>query len=503
METWRRTSSRSDAVLRPYGRMDERPGTQLPAGRIRLHRMRNGLILAILLVLWLPPAAHAGTASIALVPGLSPGNASAKLTYAAAPGERNRITASRGSGARFYEVTIQDDGAPVIAGTGCTARGEHAALCTAPPYVYPDGTSSARVPAVEIDAGDGDDTVTTRREPTDQTIGVDGGDGNDVLSGTGVLDGGPGDDVLTLTNLPTPRCDKTCDVLQDVLLGGPGDDTLHGGPGDDGLDGDGGASQSGEAGTGDDVIDGGGGKDDVSYIDRDTPIHVDLGAGGTNGAAGERDRLSDIENVDGGHGNDVIVGDGAANALSGGAGDDTVLGRGGNDHLDQATGTGTVRGGDGSDYLAGAGALVGDAGDDVLYPARSPAQVRCGSGRDVVHYPQGRLLADCELVAIDDFAITARPRLLGKRHLRLRAACNAGVRCDILMTVRRHGARLTRGRVPIAALKPLRTFTVPTRTTARRGTELQITIKGQNLVEGLDRRPRVLGTFSGGWKVRL
>ena len=483
--------------------MDERPYTQLPAGRLRLNRMRTGLLLAILLVLGLAPAAHAGTASIEVLPGLSPGTDAAKLTYTAAPGERNRITASRGTGARFYEATIQDDGAPVIAGTGCTALGEHAALCAVAAHVYPDGVSIETVPSIEIDAGDGDDAVTTRREPTDQTIGVDGGDGNDVLTGTGILDGGPGDDLLTLTNLPTPQCYKVCDVLRDALSGGPGDDTLHGGPGDDDLDGDGGASQSGDAGIGNDVIDGGGGTDYVSYGDRHAPLHVDLAAGGTSGAAGERDRLSHIENVFGGYGDDVIAGDAAANALNGGSGNDTLLGRGGNDHLDQATGTGTVRGGDGEDYLAGAGVLIAGAGDDVVFPARSSAPVRCGSGNDIVHFPQGRLLADCELVAIDDFRITSRPRLHGTRHLRLRAACNSGVRCDILMTVRRHGARLARGRVPILSLKPLRTFTVPTRTTARRGAELQITIKGQDIVQGPDRRLELLGTFSGGWKVRL
>jgi Ca2+-binding RTX toxin-like protein len=67
-----------------------------------------------------------------------------------------------------------------------------------------------------------------------------------------------------------------------------------------------------------------------------------------------------IENASGGSGNDVLLGNAAANVLSGGAGNDVLEGRGGNDKLDGGTGNDDMRGGVGDDEY-----IVDAAGDKV------------------------------------------------------------------------------------------------------------------------------------------
>jgi serralysin len=76
-----------------------------------------------------------------------------------------------------------------------------------------------------------------------------------------------------------------------------------------------------------------------------------------------------IENAQGDRGNDVLLGNAAANKLSGGEGNDTLMGRAGNDILEGAKGTDTLLGGDGNDSLNGGDGndvLNGGAGNDVL-----------------------------------------------------------------------------------------------------------------------------------------
>jgi Ca2+-binding RTX toxin-like protein len=71
-----------------------------------------------------------------------------------------------------------------------------------------------------------------------------------------------------------------------------------------------------------------------------------------------------LENVTGGDGNDVLVGDAAANELSGGNGDDVLLGAGGDDVLSGGTGRDLLVGGSGRDTLSGNGL------EDILVGAR-------------------------------------------------------------------------------------------------------------------------------------
>jgi serralysin len=76
-----------------------------------------------------------------------------------------------------------------------------------------------------------------------------------------------------------------------------------------------------------------------------------------------------IENASGGSGDDVILGNDAANVLTGNNGIDSLFGREGNDTLNGNNGDDALDGGDGSDTLNGASGndtLTGGAGDDTL-----------------------------------------------------------------------------------------------------------------------------------------
>jgi len=67
-----------------------------------------------------------------------------------------------------------------------------------------------------------------------------------------------------------------------------------------------------------------------------------------------------IENATGGEGNDVLLGNSAANTLTGNGGNDALVGRGGNDVILGGAGVDTVTGGDGLDVVT-----LG-AGDDIF-----------------------------------------------------------------------------------------------------------------------------------------
>ncbi|MGH6718638.1 MAG: FecR domain-containing protein, partial [Alphaproteobacteria bacterium] len=123
--------------------------------------------------------------------------------------------------------------------------------------------------------------------------------------------------------------------LNDFMFGGAGNDTIIGG-----------------TGLGDDVIDGGPGIDTVTYASATLPVVVNLAAGFALGSFGVFngvfqnetgfDEITDIENVIGGAGNDIIIGNADANTLAGGAGDDSLTGGAGNDELDGGDGVDTV-----------------------------------------------------------------------------------------------------------------------------------------------------------------
>jgi Ca2+-binding RTX toxin-like protein len=125
-------------------------------------------------------------------------------------------------------------------------------------------------------------------------------------------------------------------------------ENIIGGSDEDKLTGDGKANRF--KGMGDqDRIDGGGGSDTADYSDKFERIAVTLNGATSVLVEGDGDRLSNIENVVGGSGNDVLSGDGSANRFEGADGDDILNGAAGNDVLVGGDGNDSLDGGDGKD----------------------------------------------------------------------------------------------------------------------------------------------------------
>jgi len=171
-------------------------------------------------------------------------------------------------------------------------------------------------------------------------------------------------------------------------------------------------------------------------------VDVDLRRSGGQGAAGEDDRITNVENVTAGTGSDHLVGTAGPNRLDGGgtypnAVADVIRGLAGDDD---------IRVGDGGDVDAG-------PGDDTVQHfagrrrATDPARVRCGEGRDLVVYPSPYLMtaASCEQLKLRRADTISGPRLRARADGRargLRYTCGAGRkrarprRCEIRLRLR-------------------------------------------------------------------
>jgi Ca2+-binding RTX toxin-like protein len=163
---------------------------------------------------------------------------------------------------------------------------------------------------------------------------VDGGDGNDIITGNNLnnlLFGGIGNDILT------------GDIGNDTLYGADGDDELDGGDGVDYLSGN----------DGNDNLYGGGSSDQL------------YGGAGDDNLYGETGN----DTLAGGDGSDNLYGDAGNDSLDGGAGDDALYGDAGNDIIRSGGGNNTLDGGAGSDTLfsstTGIDTLTGGTGNDV------------------------------------------------------------------------------------------------------------------------------------------
>ncbi len=248
-----------------------------------------------------------------------------------------------------------------------------------------------------LQLGSGNDVASTNATG----LTLDGGPGDDRLSGRGTLLGGAGSDQLrpsafnTLVvggdgpasdvdllsydqfagplvlskSSPTGvfvQGDPTEKLGIEQLAGGTGNDTLSGtgaqdvllgGEGDDVLDGRGGG----------DVLDGGPGTNTVSYAVGPVPVTVDLNAG--VGGAAPFDALRSIRRVVTGPGNDVVTGSSADEVFTLGAGDDTINAGAGSDVVSAGDGNDVLRGGPGADVLDGGGGV-----DTATYDERGPSE---------------------------------------------------------------------------------------------------------------------------------
>lgn len=173
----------------------------------------------------------------------------------------------------------------------------------------------------------------------------------------------------------------TGNSLDSTLTGNAGNDTLNGSAGNDTLNGAAGNDTlSGDAGS--DILNGGPDNDTYIFDDdtaRETDQLTELRDQGTDSlnfgrwsvsfkvnlridtyqAIDERFRTLKLnsgvtfENITGGSGNDLLIGNDLNNFLDGGSGADILLGNGGNDTLYRRAGRDILMGGFGSDQIFG------------------------------------------------------------------------------------------------------------------------------------------------------
>ncbi len=243
--------------------------------------------------------------------------------------------------------------------------------------VYLDGAEEAEagrlaVPSIAYDDGAlGDDedqraNCALGGEGRDAIFGgpaadhIDGGFGDDFVDagpGANLVRGGPGDTVL----FGGPQANTMFgDSGDDAMFGGPDDDLLDGGPGDDYIEGNQGDDDL-RGGAGDDIVIGGssGTADDV---------YTDAAPGDTaprDWWETDLSSLSGDDEISGNPGDDLLIGDNARIAADGrlhfwDPGDE-------DDWLEEATSTAPAFGGD--DVLDGGegeNVLIGGLGDDAL-----------------------------------------------------------------------------------------------------------------------------------------
>jgi Ca2+-binding RTX toxin-like protein len=177
--------------------------------------------------------------------------------------------------------------------------------------------------------------------PNLTSVTIDGGDGNDTITGSDradVIDGGGGQDRIVGDNNPAGTRDDS--------RGGAGDDTMVWNPGD--------GDDINEGGDGADTVEvnGGGGAEQFTVIPSATPgrIAFDRSAQSAGGAfsvdVGTSERLDMNANA----GDDTFTADGALAALSFAL---DVDGGDGNDNIDGGDGADLLRGGGGDDRIAG------------------------------------------------------------------------------------------------------------------------------------------------------
>ncbi len=234
-----------------------------------------------------------------------------------------------------------------------------------------------------IDAGDGDDTITSfgagdtifGGDGDDSILGGDGddsilgGDGDDIVDGEAGNDtiiGGDGRDVIT----GGPGMDS--------LLGGDGNDDLFGGAGADFLQGDLGDDIL-NGGLEDDVLFGGGGADQINGDDGNDQIFGNSG--------------DDI--LTGGLGDDLINAGAGDDSVLGGEGNEFIQGGAGNDTIDGEAGDDIIRAGSGDDFVLGDGPdpgtltfgndiILGEAGNDTLIGTAGADIITGGTGDDLI-----------------------------------------------------------------------------------------------------------------------
>ncbi|PLX39331.1 MAG: hypothetical protein C0606_02050 [Hyphomicrobiales bacterium] len=215
-------------------------------------------------------------------------------------------------------------------------------------------------------SGNGAITVDLRKTGNQNT-----GQGSDMLTGLENVTSGNGNDKLTGTNgLNTLIGNSGNDLLvglgaKDVLRGGLGNDTLNGGAQNDTLDG--------------------GGGNDTAIFSGSGKITVDLRKTGDQNTWQGSDKLTGIENVTSGNGNDKLIGNNGLNTLVGNNGNDALFGLGAQDVLRGGGGNDTLNGGSQNDTLDGGGGVdtaVFSGSGNITVDLRKTGNQNTGQGSD-------------------------------------------------------------------------------------------------------------------------
>ena len=340
--------------------------------------MKVHALLLILAALAIPATASAGTVTYS----------GDTVTFDAAPGEQNYVLAyaTNDCAGLAAPCLYLSDSYAIAAPAGCERPGyfDSAIVCPQPNQIV-------------MHLGDRNDAALDWNGPST----IDGGSGNDSLFGNGGADhltGGDGND---------------------DLVGGPGNDVLDAGPGNDMLEFQpGGYSVMQEAGpddtAGSDELHGGPDADTVGYGARSDSLTITMDGQANDGAPGENDLIAnDIEEVDGGQGNDTMTGNDGPNVLVGADGNDTIDGGAGDDTLDGTMGNDTVLGRTGADTVAGGHGddfVDGGPGQDNIYGEYALGcsdLMACVGGADEIRARDGeRDLISCGVA--DDHAVIDR-----------------------------------------------------------------------------------------------
>ena len=381
---------------------DHRPPSRVK--RLACAAGASALVLALV-----PAAASAATVTRA---------GDGALVYTAAPGEQNRLSIQVGG--VDGTTVLYEAGAPIdpTVPDGCTRdawSGASTVTCQDPP-------------AVRVDLGDGNDTLS---ESIDLKIPVtaSGGAGDDTLTGANTVnsfDGGAGNDTLVGGS------------ANDPLLGGDGNDTLEGKGGSDHLEGGTGDDTlrpDGHEDASPDYVDGGPGRDQIDedyasrFVDsaQQPPVNIALGGRASSGRPGENDEIKNVEqialtvggNVTGTDASESIqfIQVGSPSRIDGGGGDDTISTGDGNDTIYGGPGNDTINGGYGDDTIVpgpGQNRVIADSqggecnwlwckypyGDDTIDARDGEVDhITCGPGVDtVLADPQDVIDGDCEHV---------------------------------------------------------------------------------------------------------
>ncbi len=237
-----------------------------------------------------------------------------------------------------------------------------------------------------LSGGAGDDTASYAGSTAGVTVSL-------ALQGAAQNTGAAGTDTLAeFENLQGS-------ALNDNLSGDATANTVSGGAGDDTL------ATGGNAGGTVDLLDGGTGSDTASFADYTANVTARLNGandGTANIAGAAIATLRGIENLTGGAGNDILIGDDNANVLEGGLGNDVLDGGAGIDTLlftgttgvtvnltaltAQGLGDDTVLGFENVRTGSGADSVTGDAGNNTLFDGGGNDIYDGAAGADTVDY---------------------------------------------------------------------------------------------------------------------